>query len=402
MSDIVYLTISGEQQGTISNGCGTSASVGNHWQSGHEDEILAFSLSNSTTSTGHGCQLHGLRFCKQVDKSTPLFARAINNNEQLYLEFYFYRTNHYGHREKYYYIQLRGAFLSGIHYLFSENNIDTETITVSYEYILCKHLIANTEYSFLALPTNYNHLFVPRQDSGFQTLNTKGVGRLLAAGGIYNGNVEGFRDTAEKLGGNAPAGYDQILNKRTKGSIIALASIASAFGLRRPGLLREVEKIERFKHTDIIATTNQNYRAIAAGVETLSIAQKKILTQLPDAGSRTIVTKRFGQNDLGALSAATGDEFAMFTTGGRRLIIRGDATGVPIGAIEAEELAVKGWRWSSHVHPDGTLRSSTGDRAILSIFKEHGLNKKSAIIDPYGRRFNFSPDGDLISSDWRP
>ncbi len=40
MSDIIYLTITGEQQGCISSRCGTSASIGNRWQIGHEDEIL--------------------------------------------------------------------------------------------------------------------------------------------------------------------------------------------------------------------------------------------------------------------------------------------------------------------------------------------------------------------------
>ncbi|EOM7603691.1 type VI secretion system tube protein Hcp, partial [Shigella boydii] len=39
MSDIIYLTITGEQQGCISSLCGTSASIGNRWQIGHEDEI---------------------------------------------------------------------------------------------------------------------------------------------------------------------------------------------------------------------------------------------------------------------------------------------------------------------------------------------------------------------------
>ncbi len=87
MSDIVYLMVSGQQQGAISAGCGTLASVGNRWQIGHEDEIFAFSLANSITSTGKGSQLHGLRFCKLIDKSTPLFINAINNNEQLYMEF---------------------------------------------------------------------------------------------------------------------------------------------------------------------------------------------------------------------------------------------------------------------------------------------------------------------------
>lgn len=417
MGDIVYLTIAGELQGAISDGCGTIASVGNRWQTGHEDEIFAFSLSNSITSTGKGSHLHGLRFCKLIDKSTPLFVNAINNNEQLYMDFYFYRINRFGRWEKYYYIQLRGAFLSGIQSLFSTNSLDTETITVSYEFILCKHLIANTEFSYLALPANYNLLFIPRPktpaDNSLKTLNSKGVGRLLAAGGIYNGNIEGFRETAEKLGGDAIKGYDHVLNDQTKGTIIALASIASVFGMGRLGLASEVEKFGQAKvwktlsvpdsiDTTTIATTGQNYRAIAAGAEDLSVAQTKTLTQLPKMGSRIIVTKGFGQNDLAALSAATGDEFAMFTTGGRRLIIRGNATGVPIGIVEAEELATKGWRWSSHVHPDGTLRSSLGDRAILKIFKDHNLNSKSSISDPYGRRFNFSPDGDLISPEWRP
>ena len=54
MSDEIYLTITGEQQGCISSRCGTSASIGNRWQIGHEDEIFAFSLSNSITNTGKG------------------------------------------------------------------------------------------------------------------------------------------------------------------------------------------------------------------------------------------------------------------------------------------------------------------------------------------------------------
>ncbi|HCC0888052.1 TPA: type VI secretion system tube protein Hcp [Salmonella enterica] len=247
MSDIVYLTVIGEQQGAISAGCGTESSVGNRWQIAHEDEIFVFSLSNSMTSTGKGSQLHGLRFCKLIDKSTPLFTNAINNNEQLYMEFYFYRINRFGKWEKYYYIQLRGAFVSSIQCLFCENNLPTETINVSYEYILCKHLIANTEFSYLALPENYNRLFIPQPkrstDSGLKTLNSKAVGRLLAAGGIYNGNIEGFRDTAEKLGGDAPAGYKQVMDN--KGLLIAGASIAAGLTMGRMKF-PELEGLEHF------------------------------------------------------------------------------------------------------------------------------------------------------------
>ncbi|ETX61405.1 MULTISPECIES: type VI secretion system tube protein TssD [Citrobacter] len=247
MSDIVYLMVSGQQQGAISDGCGTVASVGNRWQSGHEDEIFAFSLSNSITSTGRGSHFHGLQFCKLIDKSTPLFVNAINNNEQLYMEFYFYRINRFGRWEKYYYIQLRGAFLSAIQHQFSDNNLDTETITISYEYILCKHLIANTEFSYLALPENYNRLFIPSPktpaDNGLKTLNSKGVGRLLAAGGIYNGNIDGFRETAEKLGGDAPAGYEQVMDN--KGLLILGASVAAGLTMGRMKF-PELEKLEQF------------------------------------------------------------------------------------------------------------------------------------------------------------
>ncbi len=176
MSDEIYLTITGEQQGCISSRCGTSASIGNRRQIGHEDEIFAFSLSNSITNTGKGSQLHGLSFCKLIDKSSPLLINAINNNEQLFMEFDFYRINRFGRWEKYYNIQLRGALLSAINHLLTENNLDTETITVSYEYILSRHLIANTEFSHLAFPDNYNRLFIPRQ----KTKDDNGLVKRLA------------------------------------------------------------------------------------------------------------------------------------------------------------------------------------------------------------------------------
>lgn len=64
-----------------------------------------------------------------------------------------------------------------------------------------------------------------KDNNGLKTLNSKAVGRLLAAGGIYNGNIEGFRETANKLGGDAPAGYDQVMDN--KGLLIAGASIVA-------------------------------------------------------------------------------------------------------------------------------------------------------------------------------
>lgn len=163
MSDLLYLKITGEKQGNISSGCGTYESVGNRWQVSHEDEIFVFSLVNTVTSTGNGLNLQGLNFCKLIDKSTPLFCNAITQNERLYIEIDFYRINKTGRWERYYYIQLRNASVVSIHTSFTNNNLDTESITVTYEYIVCKHLIANTEFDYLAFPAEYNAMFIPRR-----------------------------------------------------------------------------------------------------------------------------------------------------------------------------------------------------------------------------------------------
>lgn len=153
--------------------------------------------------------------------------------------------------------------------------------------------------------------------------------------------------------------------------------------------------------TTSISTSAQQLRAIAAGVADLSDRQAAVLGQLDGFGSQTIISKSgFGHGDLAALSAATGDEFAMFTTGGRRLIVRGDSTGVPIGLEDgsAQALADQGWRWSAHVHPDGSLMSSVGDRNVLAVFP----NARSAVLDPFGGRGMFNPRGDMLDSSWLP
>ncbi|MCA2025022.1 HNH endonuclease [Enterobacter sp. K16B] len=58
-----------------------------------------------------------------------------------------------------------------------------------------------------------------------KTLNDKNVGRLLAAGGVYNGNIEGFKKTAEQLGGEALEGYKGVMTDTNIGIGIATASI---------------------------------------------------------------------------------------------------------------------------------------------------------------------------------
>ena len=74
-----------------------------------------------------------------------------------------------------------------------------------------------------------------------KTINSKAAGRLLAAGGIYNGNIEGFRKTAGQLGGDAPAGFEQVMDN--KGLLITGASVAAGLAMGNPGTVSELEKL---------------------------------------------------------------------------------------------------------------------------------------------------------------
>lgn len=79
------------------------------------------------------------------------------------------------------------------------------------------------------------------------TLNSKAVGRLLAAGGIYNQNVEGFAQTAKQLGGDAAEGFTQVANPQSIGSLVALSSIAAV--TRMPGgNIANIKSLEELQH----------------------------------------------------------------------------------------------------------------------------------------------------------
>lgn len=116
MGDLIYLKLTGERQGDISSGCGcgTDASIGDRRQENHPDEIFAFSLYNGLVNTGSGINTQALTFEKLIDKSTPLFINAINNNEHLFMEIDLWRINRFGRWERYYYIQLRNASVKRI------------------------------------------------------------------------------------------------------------------------------------------------------------------------------------------------------------------------------------------------------------------------------------------------
>ncbi|BES83096.1 hypothetical protein PEC302107_01960 [Pectobacterium araliae] len=148
MANNIYVTIKGKRQGLISGGCGTTHSIGNKYQIGHEDQIFVLQFDHTITRSDNAHH-HPAKFCKPIDKSSPLLGIAISENEELELLFDFYRTSSNGAQEKYYSIQLIGASLTNVtvsypHALTHADNQPEEMISIAYRNIDWKHHSAGT------------------------------------------------------------------------------------------------------------------------------------------------------------------------------------------------------------------------------------------------------------------
>ena len=106
----------------------------------------------------------------------------------------------------------------------------------------------------------------------------------------------------------------------------------------------------------------------------LNSRQQRLLEALPEYDSRVVVGKDdVSMMDLSALTAKVGVEFAMFTRGQERLVVRGDARHVNVTETAAADLNAQGYKWSGHTHVGGTkmhLIRSAGDRVVLEAFDQ--------------------------------
>lgn len=139
-------------------------------------------------------------------------------------------------------------------------------------------------------------------------------------------------------------------------------------GTYNKGAIQMIESIERKN------TGKGNANAITHFGTGLNKRQNYLLEQLPEYDSQCVVGKKsVSLSDLSALTAQTGVEFAMFTKGAERLIIRGDERSVNVSKSYALELKLQGYRWSGHTHPgidDFCLMPSSGDKEILNVFDQ--------------------------------
>lgn len=173
-------------------------------------------------------------------------------------------------------------------------------------------------------------------------------------------------------------GVEKTVDKSSKSDIIKIEDVKN---MTISSIERPIEMPIEQRHT---GKGNPN-AVITFGVE-LNNRQKKLLEQLTEFDSR-IFTEKSSVNmaDLSALTANIGHEFAMFTKGEERLIIRGNEYKVEIDVEAAKKLSSQGYRWSGHTHP-GTdflcMQPSDGDYAVLDCFKQ-----SNAVI--YNSKGNF-------------
>lgn len=132
-------------------------------------------------------------------------------------------------------------------------------------------------------------------------------------------------------------------------------------------------------------TAKGNPNAIIQFNRPLNNRQQKLLDKLPEYDSNIIVNKKnVNMKDLSALTAVTGDEFALFTKGKKRLVIRGNTRGVNVDIMKANELSKNGFKWSGHTHPGIdflSMQISDGDISIWECFNQDNVaiyNSKGA------------------------
>lgn len=95
MANQGYMTITGEKQGLISGGCSAQDSIGNKCQTAHLNEIqvLAF-VHNMAQVDNSNHATHGpIVITKNIDKSSPLLAQALDQFEKLNCVLDFYRIS---------------------------------------------------------------------------------------------------------------------------------------------------------------------------------------------------------------------------------------------------------------------------------------------------------------------
>src|SRR5699024_3550034 len=127
----------------------TLDSVGNKAQPEHKDQIMVYALMHSI-SRSQNVNHHELIITKPVDKSSPLLAKALSDNEKMAIcEFILDETSRSAIYHPYYNIDLSVAFITSIDIVtppavLKEQLWPQERIHFIYEVISWEHTFAGT------------------------------------------------------------------------------------------------------------------------------------------------------------------------------------------------------------------------------------------------------------------
>lgn len=194
---------------------------------------------------------------------------------------------------------------------------------------------------------------------------------------IYGARAKAFGEKAEQFGKVAKS-FEKPVEKSAESGIINIKDVQTM----------SINSIDMPIEQRNTGKGNPN-AILTFGIE-LNNRQKRLIEKLTNFDSRiTVPKKSVSMNDLSALTAYTGDEFALFTKGNERLIIRGNAVSVNIDIEQAKQMAQQGYRWSGHTHPGvdfNCLFSSDGDRTILKQFEQN----TSVIYNSKGQFLTFA------------
>lgn len=156
-----YMSIEGESQGNITEGCNTGDSIGNIYQEEHEDEFLVLAMDHtiliptdkqSGQPTGYR-EHKPLIVTKYLDKASPLLFQALVSGERLpTCEINFFRTSQEGQEEHYFTIELEDAVIVAMETILPDSLAEDkqhlghmEQVSLTYRAITWTHEIAGTE-----------------------------------------------------------------------------------------------------------------------------------------------------------------------------------------------------------------------------------------------------------------
>lgn len=163
MPNPAFISITGENQGPITEGAFTANSVGNVYQEGHENQMLVQEIehliktpADPQSGQPSGQRVHGpFTFTSALNKASPLLYQALATGEMLTnVEVTWYRTSTNGIQEAFFTTKLEDATIVSIdtvlpHVQDKENAEYTQLIKVALAYrkIMWTHDVCGTEGS---------------------------------------------------------------------------------------------------------------------------------------------------------------------------------------------------------------------------------------------------------------